>query len=135
MNLKKLTVLIVEDDTSLIELYKMFLEEDGYKVISALNGKDALDLLLSLNEGSYPDCILLDLKMPIMDGATLLKIMKTSYKDRLSKIPVVIYTAYRYDKDYDCDQVFKKLIKPESVFEISSTIAHAIASKKIEQRI
>lgn len=65
----KKRILIIEDDASLHDiLYKKFLSE-GFEVFEAKNGEEGLKLALS----KYPDIILLDIVMPVMDGMTMLK--------------------------------------------------------------
>ena len=60
-------ILIVDDDSSIREMLRLFLELKGYTVASAINGRDALDYLAQSPEP--PQLILLDLMMPIMSGA------------------------------------------------------------------
>ena len=62
-------VLVVDDDASIRELLSTALEDDGYEVVPAINGADAL----SVCERWRPDVIVLDLMMPIMDGWTFAK--------------------------------------------------------------
>ena len=57
-------VLVVDDDASIRELLSSALEDDGYEVVPAVNGADAL----SVCERWRPDVIVLDLMMPVMDG-------------------------------------------------------------------
>ena len=67
-------ILVVDDDRSIRNLIKVYLENDGYEVCNACNGQEALDSLVS-NE--Y-DLIILDVMMPILDGvATCIKIRET----------------------------------------------------------
>jgi len=82
--MKKL--LIVEDEENLRDLYAEDLEESGYEVIKASNGKEALNLV---RNGTF-DLIIMDIRMPEMDGIETLGKVITMEK----KIPVIIYTAY-----------------------------------------
>lgn len=63
------TVLLIEDNHDLRVFERQILEEKGFRVFSATNGKDALELI---NDGLYPGVIVLDLAMPIMDGEEFL---------------------------------------------------------------
>ena len=83
--MRKIKILIVDDEHDFVELIKIRLRKWGYSVIAAYNGKDALDSL-----EMKPDIIILDCYMPKMDGITALeKIRKTD-----KKTPVIILTAY-----------------------------------------
>jgi DNA-binding response OmpR family regulator len=79
-------LLVVEDEQHQRELYAMELEDEGYEVDQAGNGRDAVDLV---KKNKY-DLVVLDIRMPEMDGIEALgKILS-----RDKKIPIVIYTAY-----------------------------------------
>lgn len=76
-------ILIVEDEISYVKLLEDQLTKRGYQVLTAQNGKEGLKLALSHN----PDLILLDVKMPVMDGVTMLNLLR---KDPLGKSTKVI---------------------------------------------
>ena len=79
-------VLIVEDDPDLNEAFKIVLDKEGYEVIAAFNGQEALGFLEE--DSPNPDIILLDLLMPVMSGEEFLReINESGYK-----IPVVVFT-------------------------------------------
>ena len=79
-------ILIIDDETDLRDLIKDVLEEEGYEVFCASNGADGI----LLNETINPDLIVLDLRMPGMDGIeTLQNIRKND-----DKVIVVILTGY-----------------------------------------
>lgn len=89
-------VMIVEDDTDIRESLKTFLEYDGFDVIVANHGKEALDLL----DSKIPDVILLDMMMPVMNGAAFLEKFK---QGKFPKIPVIVLSAsHRPDLPPDC---------------------------------
>ena len=80
---------IIEDSEDLSSLMCLCLEKSGYAVEFACNGKDALEKLAKAKE--LPAVILLDLKMPLMNGAQFRAVQE---KDpRLSAIPVIVVTA------------------------------------------
>ncbi|RPG54532.1 MAG: response regulator transcription factor [Flavobacteriales bacterium] len=64
MKKNKIKILIVDDEPDIIEILQFNLENEGYKVFSAVNGKEAL----SLADQHIPHLIILDLMMPVMDG-------------------------------------------------------------------
>lgn len=83
------TILVVDDEPELCNVLKKVLTKEGYHVLIATSGHQALSLLK--NEGNIR-LILLDLKMPVMGGLDLLKKMKGSGKKKLPA--VIILTAY-----------------------------------------
>ncbi len=110
------TILIVEDDESLRDIYSMFLELENYKVLTAHNGKVALDLLQSLPRTLLPDCIILDLMMPVMDGNGLLKAMGSN--PVLFKIPVIICSAFgEFEVSKQIFQIINKPLKLDDLKE------------------
>ena len=80
------TILVVEDDTDVRESIREVLEDAGYAVATASNGKEGLDRL----ERTRPSLILLDLMMPVMSGPELLAILQQRGND----VPVVVVSAY-----------------------------------------
>jgi DNA-binding response OmpR family regulator len=82
-----LTLMIVDDDPQLIRVLSMFFDLEGYNVVRASNGREALALL-----GEYtPDLILLDLMMPEVGGEEVVKQVRAQQKHQ--RIPIVIFTA------------------------------------------
>src|SRR4030081_2307893 len=82
-------VLVVDDDPDIRETLRFVLEDAGYPVYTAENGKEALAILASAER--LPGLILLDLMMPVMSGAEMLKAPKAV--PALAQIPVTIFTA------------------------------------------
>jgi CheY-like chemotaxis protein len=80
-------ILVVEDDFDSREMMKLFLESEGYPVVSAAHGKEALHQLSGLS----PCLIILDLMMPVMNGWEF-RAAQTQ-DPALSKIPVVVVSA------------------------------------------
>lgn len=81
-------VMLVEDDLAIRETLRELLEDEGYRVESAGNGREALDRLRS---GHPPRLILLDLMMPVMDGWEFRRAQRGD--PALSDIPVVVLSA------------------------------------------
>lgn len=79
------TVLVVEDDCELRQLYSRVLSQNGYFVREAENGKAALDTL----EQEYVDLVISDIMMPVMDGYELVR----SLRDANIQVPVLMITA------------------------------------------
>jgi CheY-like chemotaxis protein len=82
------SILVVEDDDDIRNVMIDVLESEGYHAEAATNGKEALDLLHTINK---PCLVLLDMMMPIMNGREFLdKVMEDSY---LAPIPILIVSA------------------------------------------
>ncbi len=81
------TILIVDDEFGLADALSDLLADEGYRVLSAANGKDGLAWL----EKDHSDLALIDVMMPILDGHGMLRIMRSTaaYKS----IPVILMSA------------------------------------------
>ena len=77
-------ILIVDDEPDLLELLKTTLDGNGYDVVTANDGLQGLEQV----DNENPDLILLDIKMPRMDGYTMLRELKKSEKTK--HIPVIM---------------------------------------------
>jgi PAS domain S-box-containing protein len=86
-------VLVVDDDRSIVDVMCRTLESRGLSPLAAYDGEQALEVVRT----SRPDLILLDLKMPVMDGYDVLAALKAD--DATRDIPVVVMTAYHLDED------------------------------------
>lgn len=69
---EQVTILIIEDDPSIVELLKLYLQQADYRIILASDGEDGLEKYYNEN----PDCILLDLMLPKMDGIELCRMIR-----------------------------------------------------------
>ena len=78
-------LLVVDDERDVCDFVKNFFEERGYKVLTAPNGKEAV----SMAEKETPDTILMDIRMPKMDGITALE----NIKKRKPKCRVIMVTC------------------------------------------
>jgi CheY-like chemotaxis protein len=84
------TVLLVEDDADIRDSLQDILEDEGFDVIPAANGKQAIDFL-TLNEPAGADLVILDLFMPMVSGWEVLERMTGDAK--LNDIPVLVLSA------------------------------------------
>lgn len=82
-------ILVVEDDVGMSTMLAIAIEDAGYVVQIAANGEEALDILDQIE----PRLILLDLRMPIMDGLTFYHAARARRGDHLP--PIIVMTAYR----------------------------------------
>lgn len=88
-------ILLIEDEVSLLESIVIILEASGLETISALNGRNGLELLR--NNADSIDLILCDVNLPDINGYEILKEVKTD--NVLYKIPFIFLTAYADEKD------------------------------------
>jgi CheY-like chemotaxis protein len=84
-----MTIMIIDDDGGIRELITLYLAHNGYAAISASNGKEALDQLE--RDQVPPQLILLDLMMPVMDGAEFRQAQLAA--PQLAGIPVIVMSA------------------------------------------
>ena len=84
-------ILIVEDELGILDLLTTVLEEEGYAVQGARNGREGLERL----KRDRPDLVLCDLMMPQMDGCELFQKMQA--EPALSSIPFLLMSAVRSD--------------------------------------
>jgi CheY-like chemotaxis protein len=81
------TVLVVDDEFGIVELLDAILTDEGYQVLTAVNGKHGLEMLAQ----EHVDLIFLDFMMPVMDGAAMLRAMAAD--PGLKTIPVAIMSS------------------------------------------
>ena len=81
------TVLVVDDEFGIVDLIDAILSDEGYRVLKAANGRQALELAAT----EHPDLLFLDYMMPVMDGAATLRQM--AREPELKLIPVVLMSS------------------------------------------
>jgi len=86
-------ILVVEDEKDIIKMLEYNLKKEGFRVIDARDGEDALDMALR----EQPDIILLDLMLPGMDGLEVCKNLKR--ETRTASIPIIMVTAKSQESD------------------------------------
>jgi two-component system, OmpR family, alkaline phosphatase synthesis response regulator PhoP len=107
-------VMVVDDEADIVELIRYNLKSEGYEVITARNGKEALEKL-----GTLPDLVILDLMMPVMDGLETCKRLKA--EPRTARIPVLFLTARSGEVDevlaleMGADDYIRKPITPRKL--------------------
>ncbi|RTK95046.1 response regulator [Candidatus Saccharibacteria bacterium] len=92
-------ILIVEDETSLNEAYTIILKKEGYSISNAFNGVQALEAI----KQTEPDLILLDLRMPQMDGVEFLR--NLAPLENYPAMKIIVFS--NYDVQQDIDEAFK----------------------------
>ena len=83
-------ILIVDDEERMVRFIRLNLEHDGFQVLEAFNGTQAVNKIRS----SLPDLVLLDVMMPDMDGFEVLRIIR-----EVSRVPVIMLTAKGEEED------------------------------------
>lgn len=91
--LNRKTLLIIDDTYEIREILSEALMNENFETITAVNGREALDLLLTLQASDYPDLIILDIMMPVMNGHEFLSEIHSNHKDTLAKIPLIVASA------------------------------------------
>ena len=86
------TILVVDDEKNIVQLARLYLGNEGFRVEEAYDGKQALDKARAVN----PDLIVLDIMMPEMDGLSVCKELR-----KTSNVPVIVLTA----RDDDVDKI------------------------------
>ena len=116
------TVLVVEDEESNYELIRIVLQK-RYNLLHARNGIEAV----TMNEEEHPDIILMDVRMPEMDGLDATRIIK----EVNNKVPIIILSAYAFPENIreakaaGCDEF---MAKPFNVEDLIEKINHFIGS-------
>ena len=82
-------ILIVEDEEDMIQLLDFRLKKEGYQTLVAANGRKACTLV----ESFQPDCVLLDILLPEMDGWQVCQFIRSHPEPSLSTTPVIMLTA------------------------------------------
>ncbi len=111
----KKKILVVDDEDSIQLLYREELEDEGYEVISAMNGEEALKKF----DESPPDLVVLDINMPGIDGIEVLRQMKQAKPG----VPVILSSAYpEYKQDLASWASDDYIVKSFDMSELKASI-------------
>jgi len=113
-------ILIVDDDQNILRLYKEELEDEGYNIVTASNGQEAIERF----EAEDPDLVTLDILLPDIDGIKLLRQMK----EKKPRLPIIMSTAYDYRDDFAVWASEAYIVKSSDLTELKATI------KKLTER-
>ena len=123
-------ILVIDDDTSICETLELYLTEEGYEVHTALTGTDGLNKTVEVS----PDVVILDIRLPDIDGFTVLEDLKGEDED----IKVIMITAH-HDMDTTIkamkEGAFDYIHKPINIDELDIAIQKALASLEMEKKI
>jgi CheY-like chemotaxis protein len=108
-------ILVADDEMSIRLLYSEELREDGYEVFTASNGKEALEIV-----GKEPlDLIILDIKMPEMNGIEVLRRIKEQHPN----LPVLLSSAYsEYKQDFGTWASEEYLVKSSDLEDLKAAV-------------
>jgi len=110
-------ILIVDDETDIVEILQFVLEAEGYKCITAYDGEEGLKLA----KNSMPDLIILDVMMPKINGYKICRLLK--FDNKYKNIPILMITARSQDEDKvigeetGADEYITKPFKVDEVVE------------------
>ena len=127
MEIGEMTILIVDDEKSILDVMRSYLSTRGYSTLTATSGEEAADIL----DEKTVDLVLTDIKMPGISGVDLLKIVK----EKDASIPVIITTGFpTIDTAIEALKLgaYDYLTKPFHLEEIAEKIKRALQTKKLE---
>jgi DNA-binding response OmpR family regulator len=114
-------ILVVEDETSIRNLYKEELIDEGYDVITAEDGNVGYEMFKSED----PDLITIDLKMPNLNGLELLDKIRKEDKE----IPIIIYSAYsEFTQNFSVWAANEYLVKSSDLTEFKSKVKELLGA-------
>jgi CheY-like chemotaxis protein len=118
--MEKKTILIVDDQNAVRSLCKEELTDEGYDVIEAKNGREALKRVQERD----PDLVILDIVMPEMDGMEALPRMLRKKRN----IPVILYTGYtRYQEDFMTWAADAYVVKSSDLSELKKQVRQLLS--------
>ena len=119
------TVLLAEDDLEIRDILQDLLEAEGYDVIPASHGRQALEFLQAArgDKDRLPDLVVLDLMMPLVDGNKVLETMKND--PLLAPIPVVVLSAVARERPAGAAAFLRKPIPLQKFFDTIKSFVEA----------
>ncbi|MFA4015080.1 MAG: hypothetical protein RUDDFDWM_000153 [Candidatus Fervidibacterota bacterium] len=113
-------ILIADDEVLVRQVIKQVLQSEGYDVIEAKDGKEAVELV----RNEKPDLLIIDVRMPVMDGMQACRIIR-EFDEPIRSIPIIILTAI--------DTVLGRRLSAELGIEMYLT--KPISLKELRQRV
>lgn len=89
------TILVVDDEKDIVSALEIYLRSEGYRVLSACNGKEALTI--AGREDVH--LVLMDIMMPVMDGITAARTIRAAERPDAQTIPIIAMTANAFEED------------------------------------
>ena len=122
-------ILVVDDDPDIRKLIRLILEKDGYDILDAENGQEAMDLIRSGENPMVIDTIISDLSMPKVNGYEAI----AYFQKEFPSIPIIVLTGIA---DLDVATSFMRrgisnyLVKPVDGKKLTASVANAIAQRQ-----
>ena len=119
------TILVCDDERDIVSALEIYLTAEGYRVLKAYNGKEAL--AVAAREEVH--LILMDIMMPVMDGLTAARTIRAMYRRDAKTIPIIAMTANAFDEDRKRSReagMNGHFAKPLNIQDIIGTIAECI---------
>ena len=114
------TVLLVEDDPDIRDTVQDLLESEGYDVVPASHGRQALDFLAGVKKHAKPALVILDMMMPLVDGRHVLEAIRNNQS--LSSVPVVVMSAVAHEKPAGAAAFLRKPFSLDTLFDAVHTL-------------
>ena len=127
-NIAGMRVLLVEDNEVNCEIVEFMLEEAGAKVVTANDGKAAVDAFAASDPGTF-DCVLMDLMMPVMSGYEATRVMRSLNRPDAATVPIIALSANAFEediamaKDAGMNEHLAKPVDLRKMFKVMSRLA------------
>lgn len=124
------TILVVDDEPALLRLMEFLLARQGYTMLTATNGEEALERIRS----HRPDLVVLDIMMPKMDGYSVAEAMRADADPQVARTPIIMLSAKAQDEDIErglqagVNEYITKPFSPEAFAEL--VVAHLEKSRR-----
>jgi len=125
-------LLLVEDNVINMEIARMILEQLGFVIETAENGQIAVDKIAASEPGTY-DLVLMDIQMPVMDGYTATRTIRTLADRELAGIPIIAMTANAFAEDVHAAEnagMDGHIAKPIDITVMKNTITDVLSRQK-----
>lgn len=134
--LEGMTILLAEDNELNMEITEFVLKNDGAEVIKAWNGKEAVDAFERSDEYGI-DVVLMDIMMPVMDGLTAAKAIRSLQRADAVTVPIIALTANAFTDDKEKTRqagMNEHLAKPIESVKLKNTVFRYIGKKNLTLR-
>ena len=128
-NIAGMRVLLVEDNELNCEIVEFMLKEAGAEVVTANDGKAAVDAFTASPPGTF-DCVLMDLMMPVMSGYEATRVMRALDRSDAGSVPIIALSANTFEedialaKDAGMDEHLAKPVDIGKMFKVMSRLRY-----------